>query len=73
MSSTEATDAGVWRAVGTSPFGQCMSECVLSVAVPKGYKAPEFIRTLDDVKVVEAEVIKLEVKVDASPAADITW
>jgi hypothetical protein len=50
-----------------------MSECVLSVAVPKGYKAPEFTRTLDDVKVVEAEVIKLEVKVDASPAADITW
>ena len=73
MTSAEAADAGEWRAVGTSPYGQCQSQGTLTVNVPPGYRPPDFLQPLQDVKVVEAEVLKLEAKVDGLPAVDIVW
>ena len=59
--------------MGTNPYGSCDSSCNLIVEIPDGYKKPEFLTPLYDVKTSEMNPVRLEVKVDAVPPPEISW
>ncbi|CAI2354591.1 unnamed protein product [Caenorhabditis sp. 36 PRJEB53466] len=71
--SVDATDEGVWKAVGKNAYGECESEGKLSVVVPDGQFAPSFGKQLSDVKCQESDILKLEVNIQANPAPEINW
>ncbi|GMR58628.1 hypothetical protein PMAYCL1PPCAC_28823, partial [Pristionchus mayeri] len=62
-----------YRAVGRNQFGQCESSCHLSIEIPDGLSAPKFTLPLEDIMCKETEMLKLEVRISANPAPEITW
>ncbi|KHN81711.1 Titin [Toxocara canis] len=69
----EAVDDAVWKVVAKNAFGRCESSCKLTVEIPKEMSAPEFVKSLEDIECGEKEMLKLETKVTAKPAPEITW
>ncbi len=39
----DAEDDAQWRVVGKNAFGECESKCRLTVEIPEGLRAPEFL------------------------------
>ncbi|GMT09123.1 hypothetical protein PFISCL1PPCAC_420 [Pristionchus fissidentatus] len=62
-----------YKAVGKNQFGQCESSCHLSIEIPDGMTAPKFTTPLADIKCKETEMLKMEVRISANPAPEITW